>query len=64
MHVRDSLAQMLRQVLREKYPLKSEADIAKECEQIQNSTVDDWQWKKILNKMYEREDANLLNQKF
>ena len=42
MHVRDSLAQMLRQVLREKYPLKSEADIAKECEQIQNSTIDDW----------------------
>ena len=34
MHVRDSLSGMLRQVIREKYPLKSEPDIAKECEHI------------------------------
>ena len=51
---------MLRQVLREKWPLKSEAEIARECESIQNGCIEEWQWRKIVTKMYERDDANLL----
>ena len=64
MHVRDSILHMLRLVLREKYPLKSEAEIAKECESIQNGCIEEWQWRKIINKMYEREDASLLCERY
>lgn len=34
MHVRENLTQILRFVIREKYPIKSEKDISKEIEKI------------------------------
>ena len=64
LHVRESILGMLRQVLREKWPLKSEAEIAKECETIQNSCIEEWQWRKIINKMYDRDDCNLLCERY
>lgn len=41
-HVKESLANMLRQVLREKYAQKSEKELSQECEAIQNSQIEDW----------------------
>jgi len=64
MHVRQTLSHLLKQVMREKYPTKSQQQIVKECEAIQNSHIDEWQWKKILNRMYERSDAALLTERF
>ena len=63
-HVKDSLANMLKQVLREKNTLKSEKELSQESETIQASQIEDWQWKKIIYKMYEREDAAYLCNKF
>ena len=60
MHVRESIMNVLKQILREKSPLKPEAEIARECETIQNGCIEEWQWKKVITKMYERDDANLL----
>lgn len=50
--------------MRERYPTKSQQQISQECEAIQNSHIDEWQWKKILNRMYERSDAALLSERF
>jgi PBP1b-binding outer membrane lipoprotein LpoB len=50
--------------LREKFHLKSEGEIGGLCESIQNGTIEEWQWKKIVNKMYDRDDVTLLSDKF
>jgi hypothetical protein len=52
MHVKDNLASILRYVVREKNPIKSEKEVAKEIEKIQNTYVEESVWKKILSKIY------------
>ena len=52
MHVKDNLTQILRFIIREKYPIKSEKDISKEIEKIQNSFIEETLWRKILHKIY------------
>ena len=53
---------MLKMVLREKHPLKSEKEIFMEQETISNGFIQEWQWKKIAHKMYEFQDASYLCQ--
>jgi len=53
----------LKQVLREKYPTKSEKEIALEQETIGTTFIEEWQWKSIILKMYEIQDAQYLCQK-
>ena len=60
MHVKENLSQILRYQIREKNPIKSEKDISKEIEKIQNSYIEESIWKKILHKIYQHEDANYL----
>lgn len=61
LHVKDTLANILKQVLREKYPLKSEAELAKMTDKIQDGgRLEDWQWKKIVAKMYDQYDQATL----
>jgi hypothetical protein len=47
-------------VLREKYPLKSEADISRQISRITKSqasmSMDEAVWKRVLQKMYDRRD--------
>jgi hypothetical protein len=64
MHVKETLQNLLKILLREKFHLKSEGEINQLCEQIQNGTLEDWQWKKIVNKMYDREDVQILSERF
>ena len=52
MHVKDNLTQILKIIIREKYPIKSEKDISKEIEKIQNSFIEETLWRKILHKIY------------
>ena len=44
-------------MLKDKHPLKSEKDIQKMLDSIQNGRIEDWMWLKILEKMYEEHDA-------
>lgn len=62
-HVKDSLESMLRQVIRERFINKSEKEVAVEAELVTQSYIEEWQWKRIIQKMYEQEDANFLCQK-
>jgi hypothetical protein len=64
MHVKENLQQILRFLIREKYPIKSEKDISKEIDKIQNSCIEESLWKKILHKIYQYDDSNMLCTRF
>jgi len=44
-------------ILKEKYVHKSEADISKMVASIQQSFIEDWQWTKIIERMYDPGDC-------
>ena len=60
MHVKDTLSNLLKILIREKHHLKSEGEVVQIQEQIQNGVVEDHFWKKIGNKMYDSDDVNTL----
>jgi len=59
-HVRDTLFQLVKVIIRDKYPNKSENDLAKQMEIIRDGRIEDWIWQKILDKMYEESDSEIL----
>ena len=64
MHVKDNLTLILRFIIREKFPIKSEKDISKEIEKIQNSYIEESLWRKILHKIYQNQDSSMLCGRF
>ena len=54
---------LVKVMLKDKFPLKSEKDIQKMLDTIQNGKIDDWMWQKILEKMYEEHDALVLQER-
>ena len=60
MHVKDTLANLVKVMLKDKYPLKSESDIQKMLDAVDKGRIEDWMWLKILEKMYEEKDAMIL----
>lgn len=61
-HVRDTLFQLVKVILRDKYPNKSETDLSRQMEMIRDGRIEDWIWQKILDKMYEESDSEVLFQ--
>jgi hypothetical protein len=59
-HVKDTLLQLVKVILKDKYPLKSESAIGGMMDTIQNGRIDEWIWCKILDKMYEENDSSHL----
>ena len=55
-HVKDTLVMLMKALIRERHPLKQEADINLYMDQIQKGYVDEWIWRKIIEKMYDSED--------
>ena len=62
-HVKDTLQGLLRVLLKEKHSFKNETDINKMYEAIINGNVDDWIWRKIIEKMYDPKDFEILEEK-
>ena len=62
-HVKDTLQGLLRVLLKEKHSFKNETDINKMYETIINGNVDDWIWRKIIEKMYDPKDFEILEAK-
>ncbi len=58
--VKETVFALLRAVIKEKYPSKSEDSINKIHDSIVNDNIDKWVWKKIIEKMYDEEDFKLL----
>ena len=63
MHVKDTLVSLVKVMLKDKHPLKSEKDIQKMLETIEKGKIEDWMWLKILEKMYEERDAQILQER-
>lgn len=54
--IKDTIVQLVRIILQEKYPNKLEAEMKRMIHAITEGTVDDWIMARILSKMYEDED--------
>ena len=54
---------MLKFLIREKYPFKSEGDSLKTVEEISNGVIKDFYWKKIIEKMYDEKDIFVIKVK-
>jgi hypothetical protein len=59
-HVKSTLMDMVKAMMKDKYPLKSEGEITKMLEKVKENNIEDWMWQKILEKMYEERDAQEL----
>lgn len=64
MHVKDTLFNLLKVLLKDKFTFKGESEIMKMLEQIQGGLIEEWMWRKIIEKMYDPTDADILEQKF
>jgi Ca2+-binding EF-hand superfamily protein len=58
--VKETVFALLKAVLREKYPNTSENHLQKLHDSIVADSVDKWQWRKIIEKMYDEEDFRQL----
>ena len=64
MHVKDTLLSLLKVLLKDKHPFKSESEIQKLLESIQAGTMEEWMWRKIIEKMYDPKDFEVLESRF
>lgn len=60
MHVKETLLSLLKVLLKDKNPFKSEAEIQKMLDGIQNGVMEEWMWRKIIEKMYDPKDFEVL----
>ena len=62
MHVRDTVQGLLRQFIKEKYPMKSEPETNKCIEDITTDKhpIDSQYWTKIIERMYDDKDVYIL----
>lgn len=63
-HVKDTLSSLLKVMIKEKYPMKGETEFSKMHENILTGQVDEWIWRKIIEKMYDPRDFEILESKF
>lgn len=64
MHVKDTLLNLLKVLFKDKFPFKGEAEVSKMMDSTVNGIIDEWMWRKIIEKMYDPMDADILEQKF
>lgn len=60
--VKETVIALLRALIKEKYPQKTESTLSQMLEGIISgkSNMETWQWKKIIEKMYDEDDYKLL----
>jgi hypothetical protein len=63
-HVKETLQSLLRSLLKEKHTFKNELDITRIQEAIVGGVIEDWMWRKIIERMYDPRDYELLEAKF
>ena len=59
-HVKETLLNLVKVMLKDKFPLKSETHIQTLLDNVQNGRIDETMWTKIIEKMYEEQDALVL----
>lgn len=61
-HVKETLLSLVKVMIRDKNPHKSEDNLNRSLEAIQKGRIEDWMWVKIIEKMYEERDAQILHE--
>tara|TARA_B110000285_G_C15060618_1_gene582168 strand:- start:787 stop:930 length:144 start_codon:yes stop_codon:yes gene_type:complete len=46
--------------MKDRYPFKVEAEINKLLEAVQTGVIEEWMWRKIIEKMYDPQDSYIL----
>jgi len=64
MHVQQTLSDLLRMLLKERFPNKTEQGISHLHDQIQNGFIEDAFWAQIIEKMYDEQDCYTLEETF
>lgn len=62
MHVKETLLNLMKLLLKDKYPFKMETEIQKVLEKVQSDFIDEWMWRRIIEKMYDPKDGAILEQ--
>jgi hypothetical protein len=63
-HVRETIAALLKAIIREKFHHKSEKEVNKMTEQIRVGAIEQWIGRRIIEKMYDHDDCEYLEDKF
>ena len=53
---------LVKVMLKDKHPLKTEGDIQKMLDNVIKGKVDDWMWNKIIDRMYDLRDGEVLKE--
>ena len=53
MHVKDTLFNLLKVLLKDKFPFKVEMEVKQMLDQIHTGAIEEWMWRKIIEKMYD-----------
>ena len=61
-HVKETLVSLVKVMLKDKHPLKTEGDIQKMLDNVIKGKVDDWMWNKIIDRMYDLRDGEVLKE--
>ncbi len=64
LHVKETLSGLLKTLIKERFPLKSESEVSRNMSEITKGVLDEWQWRSIIEKMYDQNDYEILEQKF
>lgn len=59
-HVKETLINLVKVMLKEKHPLKRENEIKSMLDTIEKGKIEEWMWQRILEKMYEDGDQEIL----
>jgi hypothetical protein len=60
--VKETVIALLKAIFREKYPLRAETLLNRQVEQVILNEIEPWQWKKIIEKMYDENDQRQIEE--
>ena len=61
--VKSAIKDILRGKLKQRYRIKTEPEITKMMNDIQSHSIEEWQWRDIIEKMYNEEHSSILEQR-
>lgn len=64
LHVKETLSGLLKTLIKERFPMKSEAEVSRMLRETEKGQIEEWQWRSIIEKMYDQNDYEILEGKF
>jgi hypothetical protein len=63
-HVKDTLSSLLKALIKDRHPLKSEGEVSRMHEAVIAGNIEEWAWRRIIEKMYDPRDYEILEARF